>query len=65
MTFTQWLASRIDAQQLEPELERSLRAQFDALQQPVLEEPHGDKLVIPTADCQWPQKAYWTATVIQ
>lgn len=35
--FDEWLASRIDAQTISPELRRALRAQYDAERQPPAE----------------------------
>ncbi len=51
--FQTWLAHRIDAQSLTPELERTLRAEWEA-QQPV---PQADILLVPV-ECRWPQRFY-------
>ncbi len=55
MDFQTWLASRIDCETLTPELERTLRAEWEA-QQPA---PPADILLVPV-ECRWPARGYWT-----
>ena len=55
MDFQQWLIDQdIDAQTLEPVLERSLRSRFEAEQ-----EPPACVLVVVGDLCQWPARAIW------
>lgn len=62
MTFQEWLETRdIDCQTLTIELQRSLRARWEAEFPPAA--PPAEKLVQPS-DCQWPQRNYRIAAEV-
>ena len=63
MDFQAWIFERsVDCNELTPELEQSLQAQYEADCQ--RSAPVAEVLLVPM-DCQWPARGFWLPVVGQ